>query len=145
MSIFVDIRNDVKKMLDYGTQVRINLYTGSRSNTDYDNTTTLTQSGSSVYTSGLIFPIGNRGYSNSNEAMLLMQGKIQMSDKKIFVAGDVETTNTMKISIGSPVGSTTEHYSVLPDGVICYPPAGDISYKILYCRFLPNGGSLTGE
>ena len=144
MTIWTDLRSDVKnQMLIYGVQVRINHYTGSRSNTDYDNAPTLVQSGTSVYTSGLIMPISQKA-SSSNEAILMQQGKIQSSDKKIYIAGDIETTDTMKISIGSPVGSTTESYSIIPEGVICYPPAGDISYKIMYCRFLSTG-SLSGE
>ena len=87
----------------------------------------------------------NRGYPSSQDALLLQQGKIKTSDKKIYIAGNIETTNTMKISIGSPIGATTESYSIIPEGVICYPSdTSNISYKTLYCRFLATG-SLSGE
>ena len=139
MTLYTDLQNDVTGILSYGNQMRIRYYTGSVNTTDFDDAQKLTTSGTDIYTSGLIFPISNK--YGSQDSILLEQGKIENKDKKIFIRGDVETTNLMKRGLGSP---STEQYSIIPDGILAYPPFGDIVYKKLYVRFLPTG-SLIGE
>jgi len=133
---------DVKTILKYGGQVRINHYTGSVSVDKHDDAQKLTLSGSSVWTSGLVLPLTS--LEGSEDAVLMQQGKIKTSDKKIFFAGDVEMTDTMKFSLGSPIGSTTESFSIVPGGVSQWPGAGTAVYKKVYVRYLPTG-SLIGE
>ena len=134
-----DISADVTKILSYGDQVRIKLYTGSVALADYDDAQVLTQSGSDIWASGLNMPV--KASWGSREAVLMENGKLTTNDKKIFVAGTVETGKIMKIGSGSPV---VEEYSLIPEGVTCYPAYGTPAYKKMYCRFLPTG-SLINE
>jgi len=136
MSFMTSTREDLKGVLEYGQQVRFRYYTGSISTDEYDDAQTLTKSGNDTWTSGLALPITNK--FGSSEAFLIEQGKIKFEDKKLYVAGDIETSALMKIRIGS------EEHSIIPDGVTNWPSEGDIVYKKLYCRTLPNG-SLIGE
>ena len=139
MSFMTSVRKDFKQAVEYGEQIRIMHFTGSKAVGEYDDADVLIQSGASIWTSGLVMPITNK--YGSSEALLLEQGKIKTDDKKIFIAGDIETTNTMRIGIGNPV---TEEHSIIADGVTNYPAGGEVVYKKLYCRVLGNG-SLTGE
>lgn len=139
MTLFDELKTDINGILSYGSQVRLKHYTGSVSDTDFDDAQKLTQSGTDVWASGLMFPV--KSTFGSQEALLIEQGKIESKDKKIFVRGDIETTDTMKIGIGSP---PSQEYALIPDGIIAYPPFGDIVYKKMYVRLLPTG-SLIGE
>jgi hypothetical protein len=139
MSFMTDLRDDAKSIISYGQQIRIRHYTGSVSNTGWDDNQTFVKSGTDVWTSGLLFPLNSQ--QSSNDAVLIERGFLKTSDKSCFVAGDTATTNVMKIGIGSPV---SEEYSVIPKGVIAYPPNGEIVYKKLFLRYI-NLGSLTGE
>jgi len=129
----------IKTINSYGTTTRIKYYTGSVSNADFDDAQVLSQSGSSVWTSGLMFPV--KSVQGSFDAVLLEQGKIKTSDKKLFIAGNVATSETMKIGVGSPV---SKEHSIIPDGIISYPPVGNVVYKKIYMRELKTG-SLAGE
>ena len=139
MAIWDGMLTDVKGIIAEGQQIRLRHYTGSVSVTEWDDAQTLTKSGNDVWTSGLMFPV--KSTFGSQEAILLEQGKIKTSDKKMFIAGDIETTDTMKIGIGNPVAT---EYSLIPEGVLAYPPEGTIVYKKMFLRNLP-AGSLYGE
>lgn len=140
MGIMLDLQNDFKNhILPNGIPVRIKHYTGSVSATDFDDAQVLSQSGTDVWTTGLVLPITSaRG---SFEALLLEQGKIKTGDKRIYIAGDVVTSTLMKIGVGSPVN---DENSLIPDGITFYPPVGDIVYKKIFARVLASG-SLSGE
>ena len=134
-----EVSADVTEILSNGDQCRFRHFTGSVSATGWDDEQTLTKSGNDIYTSGVNLPF-NR-LEGSADAILLEQGKIKQTDLKLYVEGTIETTSTMKIGLGSPVG---EEYSVVPDGIINLPPYGTPAYKKLYLRYLPLG-SLSGE
>ena len=139
---FVSEAQDLVKELVYdnGVQVRIRYFTGSDATTDYDNTTSLAISGDDYWTSGVCVPVA----MDSKSAIignLLEQGKILYNDRILYVKGDVDTSNTMKIGLGSPV---SEENSVIVPGVIGVPAYGMPAYKKIYMRLLPTG-SLTGE
>ena len=138
--IFSQLRNDAKSIMY--NRVRLKYYTGSVSNTEWDEMT-LTQSGSDVWTSGLCFPV--KASEGSDEPILREQGKVKMSDKILFVPGDTDLNElpngAIKIGIGSPVDA--EH-SIIPNGVFRYPAVGTATYKKVFCRELTNG-SFAGE
>lgn len=133
-----DFTNGVLEALNYGQQIRIKYY-----NTiyvgEYDDDISLTQSGTDLWTSGIVLPINqSRG---SNDAILLEQGKLLSNDTKLYVQGTVNTSGIIKIGLGSPV---TGEYSLLSDGVIKYSVNQVNVLKKVYLRLLTNG-SLVGE
>ena len=138
--IISELKSDVNDVISQGELIRIKHYTGSASTSDYDDVKSFTQSGIDVWTSGVVLPVSSSS-SSSNEAILLQQGKIFQNDSKIFIKGDVETTETMKIGLGSPV---TQEYGIIPVGIIAIPSYGEPAFKKMYVRYLTNG-SLTGE
>jgi len=135
-SLRTDFTNNVKS---YGTSILIQHYTGSVSNTEWDDAQALTGSGTDVWVSGMYFPI--KATRGSTDAILLEQGKITQADKSLFLPGDTETTPIMKIGIGSPV---THQHSVIPEGIITHPMEEHAVYKKMYIRTLETG-SLIGE
>jgi len=71
----------------------------------YDEATNLLQSGNNLWVSGIIFPLDTT--EGSTDSILLEQGKLVNSDKKVYVNGSVTFTgSTMKVDvqIGSPTG-----------------------------------------
>ena len=131
-----EIRSDVDGIInDYGNQVRFQYFSVSFGAGSYfDNAQTLTQSGTDFWTSGLIQPVG--GTDSSEDAILLEQGRIKKSDKKIYFNGAISTSGTFKVGIGSPV---QEEYAVIPEGITAWPVGSGIAYKKVFMRFLPNG------
>ena len=140
MTFYDQMQGEMDRILaETGQPMRIRHYTGSVATTDYDDAQVLTQSGTAVWTSGTILAI--KDVEGSEEAVLIQQGKIKTTDKKIYVKGNIETTSTMKIGVGSP--PSVEH-SIIPDGVKAQPPTGTVVYKKMFVRELPSG-SLAGE
>jgi len=128
-----------QKLLDENSvPVRVKHYEEVADHQQYDDALQLQQTGVAVWVSGCIQPIKN--VKGSYDAVLLEQGKIKTTDKKIYVP-NVATNGTIKVGIGSPV--TTEH-SVIPDGMEAWEISGSVIYKKLYLRELV-AGSLIGE
>ena len=126
-------------MNNYGQIVRFKYYTGSGANTGYDDDITLVQSGSLVWTSGLIQPIDQK--RGSFDSVLMEQGKIQQNDSKLYIDGTISTSGIVKIGLGSPV---TEEYTILELGVNNHNIGGQNVYKKVYIRNLSTG-SIVGE
>lgn len=128
----IDFNNVVK---DIGNTVRFRYfnmaYPGGGSG--YDDDLTLTVSGNS-WVSGVLQPIDGEG--GGTDRLLLEQGRILKNDKKLYVAGTVETSGLWRVGIGSPAGL---EYSVVEDGVIPWETDGVIVYKKVYIRHLPTG------
>jgi len=139
MAVWNGMLTDVTNLInDEGQQIHINHYNVVRSASDYDDSPTVTLSGT-TWGSGLIMAIkANQG---SQEAALLEQGKIKASDVKIYLPGSYEITDTMKVMIGSPTGDA---YSITGNGVTSNPPVGTVVYKLAFLRYLTNG-SLSNE
>jgi len=141
MSEFTQMQKDIESMLQH--RARFKFYSGSVSANDYDDAHVLTQSGSDVWLSGLVLPV--KDVFGSREAVLLQQGKITTADKRLYIKGTTTTVTpspgALKIGLGSPIEG---EYNIIPDGEEAWPPIGDIVYKKLYIRALPNG-SLIGE
>jgi len=133
------LRDDFKQILKYGKVCRFRFFSESGASTGYDDDVSLTQSGTDYFTSGLIQPI--KDTRGSTDGVLLEQGKILTNDIKLYVAGDVPTSGTWRVGIGSP--TIGNEYSFIPLGNETWD-LNDSVYKKLYVRVLPNG-SLQGE
>ena len=81
-----DFQNGVTEALLYGEQIRFRYFNvGYGAGSYYDDDVDLTISGNDFWTSGVQLPISNaRG---SSDAVLLEQGKILMSDTKLYIDG----------------------------------------------------------
>ena len=142
MTTVTDLNNKVDKLLAYGEQVRFKYYNAVVTG-DYDDDTTISQSGADTWVSGVVQPISSSQYSS--DALLLQQGKILKDDKKVYIAGDVQTSGLGPIKIGMNGSPTTEQYRILEDGQVTeWAVNGSIVYKKLYLKYLTNG-SFVGE
>lgn len=118
-------------------QIVIKYFTGSAAASDYDDASVsnLTQSGTSVWTSGLVLPLDER--RGSSDALLLEQGRLLQDDLKLYVQSSVDTSGLLTIGLGSPA---TRTYAITPDnGVIDWKLNGDTIYQKMYLRYLTNG------
>lgn len=124
------LRTDVQGLLNSrGEIVRVKLYTISGATTGYDDDVVLSQSGNSVFTSGLVQPIGK----GSTEALLLQQGKLTPNDYKLFLDASVDISGQKVIfDIGSP---NYISYSIAEAGAQTWrDEATDIYHKIFIKR-----------
>lgn len=147
MTRISDFQDGVTEALLYGEQIRFRYFNvGYGAGSYYDDDVTLTISGNDFWTSGVQLPITNaRG---SSDAVLLEQGKILMNDTKLYIAGDIDTSGTWKLGLGSngtgsPVPITGE-YSLLSEGVMKWGVNATPVLKKLYVRKLLTG-SIIGE
>ena len=137
MAIANELQTTFDEVLKYGDLVRLKYYNVSFVGSYYDDGVTLTQSGSDLWASGLIQPIG------ASDSVLLQQGKILNDDVKVYIGGNIQTSGLgpIKVGLGSP---PTEH-TILSDGqTIQWDVNGSAIYKKMYCRYLTNG-SFVGE
>ncbi len=143
MTIVEDFQNGVTEALDLGQQVRIKYYnTDYGAGSYYDDDVTLTQSGNDFWTSGVVLPISNaRG---SSDSVLLEQGKILTNDTKLYIAGSISTSGTIKVGLGSYSNMSGVEYSLLSEGVMNWEINDTDILKKLFIRLLTNG-SLIGE
>ncbi len=135
-----EVRDSFEEALKYGQLIRLKYYNISYgAGSYYDDDVTLTQSGTDNWISGLVQPIdASRG---SYEASLVEQGKLLNNDSKVYILGNIVTSGTLKVGLGSP---PTSEYSVLNDGIISWNINGEQVIKKMYLRYLTNG-SLMGE
>lgn len=143
MTTLTELRADFTNTVNrYGQPVCLKFYNQSGAVASYDDDKVLTQSGTTIWTSGLMQSLNSR--FGSADAQLVQEGRIKFDDSKVYIPGDVYTTGgvPLKIGIGSP---TPTWYVCLPEGVNVSPLIdGGAVYKKLYVRYL-NSGSLSGE
>jgi hypothetical protein len=143
MTLVSDFQNGFNELIENGQIIRIKYYNTSwGAGSYYDDDVILTQSGSNLWISGIVFPISNK--FGSSDAILLEQGKILMSDSKIYIQGNINTSGTIKIGLGSYTNMSGCEYSLLVEGVNKWNVSNTPIYKKLYIRQLTNG-SLYGE
>jgi len=114
-----------------GTQLRIRYFDPTPGSV-WDDETALAQSGNNLWTSGIVFPINAR--EGSTESLLLEQGKLIDSDKRLYVHGSLlftGSTQLVDIQIGSPTGDL---YTTIPDGGIRWEAEGQPVYKKEFIR-----------
>ena len=146
MTAITDFQNGVTEAMLYGAQIRFRYFNTAYIGSYYDDDITLTISGGDFWTSGVVLPISNsRG---SSDAVLLEQGRILNNDTKLYIAGDINTSGTWKLGLGSngtgsPVPITGE-YSLLSEGTMKWDVNATPILKKLFIRRLTTG-SLIGE
>ena len=129
-----EMREEVTQILANGKVCRFRYFNTSGADSGYDDSVVLTTSGSDFFTSGLVQPIKDR--FGSADALLLQQGLILNNDLKLYVLGNVQTSGTFKVGIGSP--TIENEYSRIPDGTEQWDLDGAV-YKKMYLRVLPTG------
>lgn len=115
-----------------GTQIRLR-YFSSTVGSVWDDERTLSVSGT-VWTSGVVFSLNTR--QGSSDSVLLQQGKLIDSDKKIYLNGSLITNgsiNSVDIQIGSPTGDL---YTTIEDGGNIKEVQGLPVYKKQFIRRL---------
>lgn len=116
------------KLFKEGQVSDINIYsytfTDDGAGDDYDDTVTLTATGS-VQASGVMFPIMSE--QGSSEALLIEQGKL-LTDDKILYTGSVNTSGALLFGIGN------DYYSVIPDGIQDWKIGGNTVFKKIFLR-----------
>ena len=143
MTAVSDFQAGVTEALGFGQQIRFKYYNvGFGAGSYYDDDVVLTQSGGVFWTSGVVLPITNS--QGSSDAILLEQGKILMNDTKLYIDGTINTSGTIKVGLGSGVGSPLGEYSLLSEGVTKWSVNQTDILKKLYLRRLTTG-SLMGE
>jgi hypothetical protein len=115
-----DITNTISKN---GDIIKLTYYTSSISGADYNNEY-LTGS-TTIWGKGLVQPL------NKADSAYLEQGKLDLKDKKMYVAGSISIEPNMEIQVGSPTG---EIYKLVEKGNIPFPigSGGDIGYNKVY-------------
>ena len=111
----------------------------------YDDDSTLTTSGTTLWTSGIILALDFKRDTNaSSDYFLVEQGKLDNHDQRLYLNGSVALTTPsteVKIGVGSP---NREQYSIISLGVIPHEVQGSKVMKKVYIRKLETG-SLLGE
>jgi len=124
-----------------GQQIRLRYFNQSIGSV-WDDDSVLTISGADVWTSGIVMPLSTS--KGTSDSILLEQGKLIDSDKRLFVNGSLLFTGSdhqLKIRIGSP---GTDEWSLVPNGAIKWDVGDQDIYKKVFIRRLTNG-SLLGE
>ena len=134
-----DIRNDFKKFVGlYGEVVRIRYFTPSGADANYDDEVTLIRSGNDTYTSGIRYPI--KATRGSHTALLLEQGRIQQSDTKLYIPGDIQTSGIVRVGFGGNPPNGTNEYSIIEEGVEAPPlVGGQTPFNGMFIWYLTTG------
>jgi len=143
MSNASGLRANVNGLInDYGEKVRVKYYTSSGASAGYDDDVSFSQSGNTVWVSGLVQAIDLKGAQGGFESVLVQQGKLTVNDLKVYFDGTVSTSGEfVKFGIGSP---SFREYSISDVGVINQTVNNESVYKKVYLKFL-NNGSIIGE
>jgi len=139
MTFGQQVAQDVNQAISYGQSVRFKYFTVSTSGTVYDDDVKLTQSGNDLWCTGLYQPLNS--LAASEDALLLEQGFVIQSDKKLYLNGSIQTSGLWRVGIGSPV---VKEYSMVPNGVHQWELDTTVVYKRVFLRNLTTG-SLAGE
>lgn len=129
-----NLRNSFNKTLNYGDRVRIKYFSISGGSADYDDVITYSQSGSDLWTSGLVQPFDTS--KGSYDAVLMEQGRLTENSIKMYLKGSETTSGLFQIGVGSPV---RREYKVIENGVINWDSQGTVIYKKVYLDYLQTG------
>jgi len=99
--------------------------------------------GSQLATSGIVLPLSTRNRFNSEDVMLIEQGKLRTQDQRLYVNGSLDFTGVgSNLSVKIVINS--DSFTLVPLGGIPYEVENTQIYKKAYIRVLPTG-SLLGE
>ncbi len=142
MSLKNSLAGAFGKMIDRaGTPLKVQYFTSTIGSV-YDDDTTWAQSGTDLWTSGIVLPLSHQ--RGSSDSILLEQGKLINDDKKLFIHGSLVLTGsemTITIQSGSPLG---ENFTML-DSSIRVDVSNTAIYRKVFMRRIGGTGSLLGE
>lgn len=110
----------------------------------WDDEVTLSQSGTSLWASGIVLPV--TGKQGTAEAILMEQGKLIDGDKRLYVDGTIGFIGSefqVKIQLGS-ISEPTEFYTTIPIGLYSPGVSNQRIYGRQYIRRM-TGSLLIGE
>ena len=131
-----------------GKPVRVRYFSETVGSPNYydDDFVLKEETGSEVWTSGVVLPLSNR--YGSEDVILVEQGKLTNQDQRLYVNGSLDFSgigSNLKVKIGMNGSPTqTDNYTIIPQGGIPYEVEGTPIYKKVYIRRLTNG-SFIGE
>lgn len=121
-----------------GKQIGVTYYTQVIGSV-WDDDTALSISGTTIWTSGIVLPIGQA------DSVLMQQGKLLDNDQRLYVNGSLSFTGSelqVEIQLGSAT-TTDQIFTTIPGGIS--PEVDDTRiYKKIYIRRLKIG-SLIGR
>ena len=142
MGLKEDLSNGMMKIIETaGTPMRIQYFTQTAGSV-WDDDTTLAQSGTDLWTSGVVLPIN--AHFGQSEGLLVEQGKLLSNDQKLYMHGSVLSVGSefkFKVGMGSPIGG---EYSLVGPAIIAPEVESTPIYRKVYIRRLTNG-SLVGQ
>lgn len=118
-----------------GTVIRVRYYTETIGSV-YDDSRTLSYSGTDIYTSGIIQSLS--GQKGSQDQVLMEQGRIKYGDSKIYVGSQIVTTSGAQIFTFSVSGLDKVYQEILP-GMQQPQYFGNTFMNAVYVREITNG------
>lgn len=122
-----------KAISTVGTQIRVRYYNSVYDDV-YDEAIELLQSGTDLWTSGIVIPVNS--LTGATESTLVEQGQLIDSDKKLYVRGDLRLNGSeykVDIQIGSPIGTI---YTTIPISATTWETEGQAIYTKQFIRRL---------
>lgn len=143
MGFAEQLTSDFKQILKHGELTRFRYFTQTigGNGSYYDDDITLARSGNDVWVSGISQPLTSK--TTSHESMLVEQGLLAWDDRRLYIAGSISLSGTVRIGIGSPSNVNKEFRLQMP-GVMNWTVEGVSIYQKAYIRMLP-AGSYAGE
>lgn len=124
---------------EYGTIIRFRYFNRTLNAGSFDDDVVLAQSGTDLWTTGVLVPIVNK--YPSLDGTKVEQGRVLQSDSVIYIRGIINTSGTFRVGVGSPAA---REYSIIENGIIPWSIVNEVVYKELYVNVLQTG-SLIGE
>ena len=129
-NLIIGFNNIIKKA---GKPIGVSYYSQTPGSV-WDDEVTLTQSGNTLWTSGIVLPVGQ------GDSVLVEQGKLLDSDQRLYVTGSLMITGSefqVEIQLGSAT-ITDEIYTTIPGGI--NPEVENTKiYKKVFIRKLTTG------
>ena len=128
------VRYDFNQFVNaYGIICRLRYFSFTFSGAVYDDETTIAQSGSSLWLSGIQQPI--RDTRGTYENILLQQGKITQKDSVFYLPGNIDLTlstgsGMIEVGLGSP---TPELYTFI-ETITPWYIGNEVVYKKCFIR-----------
>lgn len=122
-----------------GMPIRIQYFEQTIGSVWDDDISSWGQSGTDLWTSGVIYPI--RAREGSDESVLMQQGKLIDGDKTLWANGSLILTGS-SLSTTIMVGSPGDLYTTIEDGGQHWQVEGKPVYLKQWIRRLTNGSLL---
>lgn len=114
----LQVANDFAKVVnDVGMVLSAKYYTRTFTSGTFDDSPSYSQSGTTVWFSGIVQPVTFGTANTAAQNALLQQGLIKMSDKIVYLPSGialVQNGKAVEIGLGSP---NTDIFALLPEAV----------------------------